>query len=577
MSSSPSRSDHGARREALVVAALTAAGGLLRIWSVGRLGLVHFDEGIYAMAGTWVLSPRGLGALDPTVISYAPPGFPILVGLAYGLFGASDVSAILVSIVDGTLTIPIAGWLAYRTFGRGAGSAASAFAALSGAHIAFSRMALTDVSFLLIWLIAIGQGQRFVERPGPARAAALGIAVGAAQLFKYNGWLAGIVVALSAALWTALHPDEWAPRKQFPLWGWGAFAAIIAAVVYWPWFRFVESHGGYAALLAHQRGYMGGASSWPAHAVVQLEQDRALSGGIWWMAFGGLVGAIATLAASGEAGGTRRSPAIGMVIVLSLTALCSFFHGALFGALLWMIVFAMTAVSAPTGPAIILAVGWSVMALLTPFYHPYARLLLPLQAFAWVLLGGAFAILGRSLERLGELDPRRVWGLPKSLLGFAAGCWLVPLVLAILPGPGAALSSIAELLEPTDSLRQACRAIASTLPEDAKTLRLYARPPLTFYLSSVVPVAPQPALDALLGSRDQGVWALLDSAMVRQGGGLRGRLTGATDRWDLVREFPTTLNRPTLLDIDPSAAAGRSMDRLAPLLLFRPKPPGAPR
>src|SRR5262249_45483173 len=162
-----------------------------------------------AMAGTWVLSPRGLGGLDPTVISYAPPGFPFLVGLVYGLFGAGDVSAILVSIIDGTLTIPVAGWLAYRTFGRGAGAAASAFAALSGPHIAFSRMALTDVSFLLVWLIAIGQGQRFVERPGPSRAAALGIAVGAAQLFKYNGWLAGIVVALGAALWTALHPDEW--------------------------------------------------------------------------------------------------------------------------------------------------------------------------------------------------------------------------------------------------------------------------------------------------------------------------------------------------------------------------------
>ena len=42
------------------MAALTVAGGLLRLWSLGRLGLVHFDEGIYAMAGTWVLSPRGL-------------------------------------------------------------------------------------------------------------------------------------------------------------------------------------------------------------------------------------------------------------------------------------------------------------------------------------------------------------------------------------------------------------------------------------------------------------------------------------------------------------------------------------
>src|ERR1700677_1106726 len=79
MSSSPPRSDTEARREAIAVAAMTAVGGLLRIWSLGRLGLIHFDEGIYAMAGTWVLSPKGLAGLDPTVISYAPPGFPVLV------------------------------------------------------------------------------------------------------------------------------------------------------------------------------------------------------------------------------------------------------------------------------------------------------------------------------------------------------------------------------------------------------------------------------------------------------------------------------------------------------------------
>jgi 4-amino-4-deoxy-L-arabinose transferase-like glycosyltransferase len=578
MNPSPSRSDQSPRREALVVAALTAAGGLLRLWSIGRLGLVHFDEGIYAMAGTWAMSPRGLGGLDPTLISYAPPGFVFLVGLFYGLIGASDVSAILVSIVAGTLTIPVAGWLAYRSFGRGAGAAASAFAALAGPHVAFSRMALTDVSFLLFWLIAVGQGQRFVERPGPARAGALGIAVGVAQLFKYNGWLAGIVVALGAATWTVLHREEWTPRKQARLWGWGAFAAIVAAVVYWPWFRFVESHGGYAALLAHQRGYMGGVSSWPDHALVQLEQDRALSGGLPWMAFGGLAAAIATLTAIGGAGGPRRSPAIGLTIALSLTALCSFFHGALFGAVLWMIVFAMAGVRTPTPTVLVLALGWIVLALLTPFYHPYARLLLPLQGFAWLLLGGAFAIIGQSLERVGASEPRRIGGVPRSLLGFAAGCWLVPLVLAVLPGPRAVSTwSISEILEPSDSLRQGCRSLGATLLKAPSSLRLYARPPVTFYLSGVVPVAPQPTLEALLAARDPGAWALLDAAMVRQGGGIRGRLPGLADRWDLVREIPTTLNLPTLLDVDPSAAASRSADRSAPLLLFRPKPPGASR
>jgi hypothetical protein len=550
---------------------------LIRAWSIGRLGLVHFDEGIYAMAGTWVHSPGGLGGLDPTLIPYAPPGFPFLVGLSYGLLGVGDVQAILVSIAAGTLTIPVAGWLAYRTFGRGAGAAAAAFTALSGPHIAFSRMALTDTSFLLLWLVAIGQGQRFLERPGPARAGALGLSVGLAQLFKYNGWIAGIVVAVSAALWTAYHREERAAKTQIRLWGWGLVAASIAAVVYWPWFRFVESHGGYAALLAHHRGYMGGLSSWPGHAIVQLEQDRALSGGIWWLAAGGFAGAVSMQAALGALLAGAASVPRTLVVALGLTALCSFFHAALFGAILWMGVLVATGMRAPTKAACVLAVGWGLLVLATPFYHPYARLLLPLQAVAWVLMGGAFTILHQVSERLGEMDPRRVWGLPESLLRFASACWLVPLMLAVLPRGGAPVRPIWELLGPSDSLRQACRSIASDLPGEVETLRLFARPPVTFYLSGKISVAPQPALDALLATIDPKAWALLDAAMVRHGGGVRGRLTGASDRWDLAREVPTALNLPTLLDIDPSAATGSAPDRLAPLLIFRPRRPGAAR
>ena len=563
----------------LLVAALTAAGGLLRLSSLGRLGLVHFDEGIYAMAGTWVLSPRGLPGLDPALIPYAPPGFPILVGLAYMVFGVSDISAILVSITAGTLTIPVVGWLACRTFGRGAGAAASAFAAFSGPHIAFSRMALTDGCFLLAWLISLALGQRFVERPSLTRAIAMGCAVGAAQFFKYNGWLAGFVVVLGALATTAVCADERLPRRQIALWGWGAVAALTAAVVYSPWIRYVETHGGYAALLAHHRSYLGGLSSWPGHALLQLQQDRALSGGILWMASGAMAGAMALLASGGREGTRPFAPAIGLVIGVSLTALGSFFQGSLFGAVLWLIATAvMRGRGAVSRATVILAAGWGVLAIMTPFYHPYARLLLPLHAFGWILVGGAFSILGGCLERLGESDTHRLCGVPRSLLGFATASCVVPLVLFVSPGSGAGALSISELLEPTDSIRRACQSVSLAL-RDGSSLRSYARPPVTFYLSSGgVSINPQSSLVNLLtpAPRDPSTWALLDSAMVRQGVGMRGHVSGPTDRWELVQEFPTVMNLPTFLDVDPSAARAKNADRSAPLFLFRPRLPGVP-
>ena len=201
------------RCEIVLVFLLTVFGGVLRFWSFGRLSLSHFDEGIYALAGLWSLHPKGLAALDPMLVPYAPPGFPILVGCAYALWGVSDHSALAVSVLSGIATIPVAAWLARRTFGPGAGAAAAAFSALSLAHIALSRKALTDSPFLLVWLLALGLGSRFLERPGFGRALALGLSVGLAQLFKYNGWLAGATVLVSALLSLITHPEERRPAK----------------------------------------------------------------------------------------------------------------------------------------------------------------------------------------------------------------------------------------------------------------------------------------------------------------------------------------------------------------------------
>jgi 4-amino-4-deoxy-L-arabinose transferase-like glycosyltransferase len=578
MSSSPSRPDPGARREVLIVAAMTLIGGLLRSWSIGRLGLVHFDEGIYAMAGTWVLSPWGLGGLDPTVISYAPPGFPILVGLSYGLLGVTDVSAILVSILAGTLTIPLVAWLALRTFGRGAAAAASAFAALSGSHIAFSRMALTDVSFALCWLIAIGQGQRFLDRPGPARAIGLGFAVGAAQLFKYNGWIAGAVVVVAALIGPLLTREERFVRRQKAVWGWGPLAATVAAGVYWPWFRFVEAHGGYAALLAHQRGYMGGLSSWPRHTFVLFQQDDALSGGALWLATGAFVAAVGLNVAIGGPPDVHPRPARLGLALAGFTALCAYPGSNWYGPLFWLgFSNPLTARRLDLKTNHFLVIAWTILALMTPFYHPYARLLIPLQALSWVLMGGAFAFIQRGLDRLSRKSGRAVLGMPRPWIGFALICGLVPIVFSLLRVDYSAEARLGPLLEPSDSLRHACRMVTNDLPKDLGSLRLYARPPVAFYLGAGVSVAPQPALDPLFAPGDPKAWALLDAAMVKQGGGVPGRFGNSTDRWELADEIPSTLNWPTLLDIDPSAAMARSPDRSAPMFLFRPKRPGAAR
>src|SRR5208283_531684 len=114
---------------------------------------------------------------------------------------------------------------------------------------AFSRVALTDASFLLFWILGLVCGQCFLERPRISSAIALGLSVGLAQWFKYNGWLLGMFVMLAAFLGILVDSKERQRPRIRALWGFGLLAALVAGATYWPWFSFVESHGGYAGLL----------------------------------------------------------------------------------------------------------------------------------------------------------------------------------------------------------------------------------------------------------------------------------------------------------------------------------------
>jgi dolichyl-phosphate-mannose-protein mannosyltransferase len=113
--------------------------------------------------------------------------------------------------------------------------------------------------------------------------------------------------------------------------------------------------------------------------------------------------------------------------------------------------------------------------------------------------------------------------------------------------------------------------VLGELPRDVKVLQAYARPPLAYYLAlgRGVTVHRQPDLAHLLATGSTNSWALLDTALIRQQNIAKQDLDRMLTGWTLVREIPTTLNPPTLLDIEPAAARGASIDASAPIRLLR--------
>jgi dolichyl-phosphate-mannose-protein mannosyltransferase len=559
--------DH--RAEILVIGCLTLVGGLIRFWSLPRLGLNHFDEGIYALAGLWIFSPHGLLGIDPTTIAYAPPGFAALVGLSYQFFGVGDIAAILVSLLAGTATIPAVGWVAWRTFGRGAGAAAAGLVALAGPHIVFSRMALTDSLFLLCWTIALGVGQRFVERPGASRGILLGICVGVAQLVKYNGYLMGLIVAASAGVWLVMGKRQGDETRAVATWLWGGVGAVVAAIIYLPWFVFVERHGGYAALLAHHRGYLGGLASWPGHLSDQLDEGRVLSGGLAWSLSGAVVAALANLISLrvrwrwSDLGGR----ALGIGWALTICVWWPFIWTVAW-AVTWPASLANASKRTATPAKMVLAGATMCLMILTPFYHPYARLWLPMDGLGWVIIG---SVIGPFERRETDRQPQE-WSIRLAFQMIVALCLLgSPLFLGVLIRWQEA--SHFAVLGPTDSLKIACANIRSEIPKTISRVRLYARPPVTFYLAGEIATEPQPSLDALKIGSNGKTWAIVDSAMLRQDGKSGPWSEALGSEWVLVKEERAVLSVATLLDIDPSSAVRGSWDAEAPILLFRPKGP----
>lgn len=386
---------------------------LLRLGAPGTLGIDHFDEGVYASAGEALFANLPRLSIDPGIVPYGPP--LTVVGIALSNFllgGPSDFAAILPGILGGTLAVYLAFRLTRTIFGQQPAFVAAMLMAVSGMAIAFGRSAMTEAMFIVTWLMAMQAGARFLVRPGFMTATLLGLGVGLAQLTKYNGALTGVIVALTAVV-DMIFVSRGTPRdfRSFQLRiQWGIFAAVIAAAVFAPWFLFVEDHGGYRSLMRHHGSYVSGVGRWISNLRLQLAQGWVLQAQMISVIFG----AVFSIAVCRVSGQSRSLSSLAKLLGLIVLPNAPVFASACSIPRTW---------SKGDIARRMVVVWWVTMFLLTPLYHPYARLWLPFYLASLVLSANwVFGIEHQAESRqAGALSSKHTWfAFGVAVLAFVA-------------------------------------------------------------------------------------------------------------------------------------------------------------
>ncbi len=436
--------------------ALTLTALALRSWQLQLAGLSQFDEGVYVFSGLGLTDPSQPHRLFPDQQKFSPPVYFSLVALSYLVAGVSDRSAILVNVILGAASVPALWWVARRWVGASAALAAAAMLALGGVHILLSRAALTDVTFALVFLIALGAVARALERADVRSGVLAGLAVGLAWNTKYHGWFALVIGAMAlVAKWRIEGIPLASLRPAIRTWG---IIAVVAVTCYLPWTLFIQSQAGSSA-------------GWVAYFATMLRIDwfgnLAKYAGELWLLEGAWSRASVALAivlavwSRSRASATRLSwPVAGVAIA-----------GAALGAAGTALILSIAAIvrrlkaKAPTPYFVWCMIGvlalWFVMA---PLYQPYFRLLLPFSIATFVLAGDTLAVL-----------VHRDAATPGSSVAPGWIALAVGLMVAVLM-PRATSPWL-----PTRALANVAEAIDRQVPAGAP-VAVIGEPPLAFYL-----------------------------------------------------------------------------------------------
>ncbi len=452
----PERVNGATKAELWVAATVVVVGAVLRFWGAASFGIDHYDEGVYVISAMGVGDPSVPQRMFPDQIFFAPPLYFGLVALGHATSGvALDVVAVLVSALFGTLPIPLVWRVGRRWFGAGAGVCAAALLALSDFHIALSRSALTDATFVFFFLLAAWLIVRALDSGGVLAALLAGVATGLAWNTKYHGWMALAAAAAAHPLLVVRRgmPERW--RRD--LWVWLTMAGTAVAL-YLPWAAYVESlPGGYERLTMHQRLFV--ESDWLANLWLQVQRQAYLDG--WLTDISVLVAAAAALFVTAA----RTGLASWSIAALGIAAA----GGWMFGGWAVILILAVAGLLwahrlVRLGPATG-AMWFALFAALTPFYRPYARLFLPLTLAACMLGGYAVARL---------VAARR----PDGHTIFDA---MVLLTVAMLFTSIPVWGRAADPWRPSRGAAEAAASMASTIPAGSR-VKVIEEPPLTYYL-----------------------------------------------------------------------------------------------
>lgn len=155
--------------------------------------------------------------------AYRPPAYPALLGALFAVTGESFTAARLVQAMLGTVTVGLAGLVAFQLWGRRVALWALALGAVFPPMAALGATFLTEVLLtpLVLAAVVLLLHARTAVRPGRLLAAA-GVVTGLAVLTRPNALL--LVVPLALAAWT-VRRAAWAP----------ALAIACALLTIAPW------------------------------------------------------------------------------------------------------------------------------------------------------------------------------------------------------------------------------------------------------------------------------------------------------------------------------------------------------
>ena len=394
MDKSNSLKDGWGQADTIFLSLLMLIAAALRFWAYDKLGIDHYDEGGYAMSAMAVYEWRA-DWLYPLQHLLSPPLFFTLSGFVMYLLSApADMALFMVSSVAGTLTVGIIYGIGRNNYGREAGFVAGLLVALADYHISFSRAGLTDVTFCFLLLLALVAYMRAERLESYFWAIIAGILTGLAWNTKYHGWLAGVVAG--AALLPYLLQHDW---QRFRAGFARVFtAAVVATVMYVPWFLYIEAQeGGYAYMAEYQSGFLDPSNVLQniiSHARAQYYLDG------WSGMLAPMLGIIsvavfyrrldATVFMLGVAlllGGLALGESI-VVMVLALIGLVVLLQ------------------DSPGYERSVLISFFLVFSFLSPFYFPYVRLILPLMCAAYILAGiGLVSLVQNSVPLVRRCPP----------------------------------------------------------------------------------------------------------------------------------------------------------------------------